>query len=166
MEVIQPGSRKEFDLLLRSRYRNDSVTYFRLSDHPHDIDLPVEFGKGVIVKDEGSSTTVMTAGPLLGNVLEAVRDLKVNLVYFHTIKPIDSEVIRKFKDTEIIIVHDAFGLHEAISETPNLRTTYHGLGDSFCCCYGTLHDIRKKMGLDPASIREFVRERIGRAGGN
>jgi len=164
MEVIQPGSRKELDLLLRSRYRNDSVTYFRLSDHPHDIDLPVEYGKGVILKDEGSSTTVMTAGPLLGNVLEGVRDLKVNLVYFHTIKPIDTEIINRFKDTEIIVIHDAFGLHEAICETPNLRTTYYGLEDRFCSCYGTLHDIRTQIGLHPAGIRGFVQDKTERAG--
>jgi transketolase len=164
MQVIQPGSRKELDILLRSNYRNDSVTYFRLSDHPHDIDLPVEFGKGVIMKDTGGELTVMTAGPILGNVLEAVRDLDLNLVYFNTIKPIDKGMIAHFKDTEIIVIHDAFGLHEAICETPNLRTTFFGLGDYFCGCYGTLHQIRGKIALDPSGIREFLRKRMRKAG--
>ena len=40
MEVIQPGSRKELDALIRSQYRNGRPTYFRLSDHPHEVDLP------------------------------------------------------------------------------------------------------------------------------
>src|SRR3989338_4994811 len=69
MEVIQPGSRKELDILLRSQYNNRKPTYFRLSDHPHSIDMPVEFGKGVVLKDGSSRLTIMTAGPILGNVL-------------------------------------------------------------------------------------------------
>jgi transketolase len=157
MEVLQPGSRKELDILLRSQYNNGKTTYFRLSDHPHQIDVPVKFGKGKILKDSGSKVTVMTAGPILGNVFEACRDLDINLVYFHTIKPIDKEVISKFRDTRILVIHDAFGLYEAILEVPNLSVRYHGLPDKFCDWYGTLHDIRKEIGLDIKSIREFVK---------
>ncbi len=156
MEVIQPGSNKEIDVLLRSRYANGQPTYFRLSDHPHDIDLPVDFGKGVVLKDVGAEVTVMTAGPLLGNVLEAVRDLPVNLVYFHTIKPIDKALVERFRDTRILVVHDAFGLREAINEVPGLRTDYHGLPDQFMAWYGTLGDIRARIGLDTAGIRDRV----------
>ncbi|OGN87266.1 MAG: hypothetical protein A2158_02635 [Chloroflexi bacterium RBG_13_46_14] len=160
MEVIQPGSRKEVDILIRSQYRNGKPTYFRLSDHPHDIDIPVEFGKGVLLKDSGSEVTVMTAGPLLGNVVEACRDLNVNLVYFNTIKPIDKEMIIRFRDTKILVVHDAFGLYEAVGEVPGLDASYHGLPDEFCSWYGTLNDIRKHIGLDAASIREVVQHAI------
>lgn len=156
MEVIQPGSKKEVDVLIRSQYRNGNPTYFRLSDHPHDIDMPVEFGKGVVLKNSGSKLTVMTAGPLLGNVLEACRDINVNLVYFHTIKPIDREAIARFRDTKILVIHDAFGLREAICEVPDLAVSYHGIPDEFCSWYGTLGDIRQKIGLDTASIKEVI----------
>ena len=156
MEVVQPGSNKELDVLLRSQYNNGNPTYFRLTEHPHDIDLPVEFGKGVIIKDLGADITIMTAGPILENVIEACDDLDVNLVYFHTIKPIDKVVINKFADTRILVVHDAFGLYEAISEVPNLRTSYHGLQDKFYCSYGTPQDIRKEIGLDVEGIRDEI----------
>ena len=33
IEVIQPGSHKEVDILIRSQYNNGKTTYFRLSDH-------------------------------------------------------------------------------------------------------------------------------------
>jgi len=164
MEVIQPGSNKEVDILIRSQYRNGKPTYFRLSDHPHDIDIPVEFGKGVVLKDSGSTVTVMTAGPLLGNVLEACRDLEINLVYFNTIKPIDKEIIMRFRDTKILVFHDALGLYEAVCEVPGLSATYNGLPDEFFSWYGTLHDIRKKIGLDTASIRDVVRRTLGGPG--
>ncbi len=164
MEVIQPGSKKEADVLIRSQYSNDKPTYFRLSDHPHDIDLPVEFGKGVIIKDNNSKLTVMTAGPILGNVLEACRDMDVNLVYFHTIKPIDKSIINKFNHTEILVLHDAFGLHEAINEVPGLSASYYGLPDEFSCWYGTVEDARRKVGLDPQSIREMLKRKINSNG--
>lgn len=161
MEVLQPGSKKELDILLRSQYNNDRSTYFRLSDHPHDIDLTVEFGKGVVIKDNNSRMTVMTAGPLLRNVYEAVNDLDVNLVYFHTIKPIDKEIIVRFRYTEILVIHDAFGLYEAVCEVPNINTRLRNIGDNFCSWYGTLDQIRNKVGLDVESIREYVRKKLG-----
>jgi len=160
MEVIQPGSRKELEALLRSQYHNDQVTYFRLSDHPHQIEMPVEFGKGVVLQDRKAHLTVMTAGPLLENVLPAVQDLDVNLAYFHTLKPIDHELIASFRNTEIVVVHDAFGLYEAVCEVPGIRVFCYGLKDQFYCLYGTLPEIRQHAGLDVQGIRDFVQERL------
>jgi len=156
IEIIQPGSCKEVDILLRRQYRNDKTTYFRLSDNPHNIDLPVEFGKAAILKDAGAKITVMTAGPILANVMPACKDLDVNLVYFHTLKPIDKETILKFKDTKILVFHDAFGLYEAICEVPNLSVSYYGLRDEFCNWYGSVSEIRKKLNLDVESIKNIV----------
>lgn len=153
MEVFQPGSRAEVEALMRSRYAAGATTYFRLSDHPHDIETNLDFGKGTLLKQGGSGVTVMTAGPLLPNVVEACGDLDVNVVYFHTLKPIDHALVDRFRDTRILVVHDAFGLQEAINEVPGLRTWYHGLPDTFCAWYGNVHDIRKHIGLDPAGIR-------------
>ena len=160
MEVTQPGNRKELDVLIRSQYNNGRPTYFRLSDHGHDLDVPVQFGRANILKDTGAKLTIMTAGPILGNVMEAVKDLQVNLVYFTTIKPIDKEVIARFRDTQILVVHDAFGLTEAIHEVPNLRVETLGIPDQFCVWYGRVHDIRKKISLDPDGIRNWVRQRL------
>lgn len=160
IEIIQPGSRKELDILLRSQYRNGKTKYFRLSDNPHNIDLPVEFAKGVVLKDSSKKVTVMTAGSMLGNVMEACGDLNINLVYFNTIKPIDKEIIARFQGTKILVIHDAFGLYEAICETPDLRVSYHGLPDKFLCTYGTVEKIRREIKLDPGSIREAVIKRL------
>jgi len=160
IEILQPGSEKELDVLIKSQYANDKPVYFRLSDNPHQIDLPVEFGKGVLVKDSNSQMTIMTAGPIFENVFNAVKDLNVNIVYFHTIKPIDTQLIEKFSHTEIVVIHDAFGLYEAINEVPNLKTYNYGLKRNFFCCYGKLNHIRESLGLDNYSIREFVRQKL------
>lgn len=160
IEVIQPGSVREVDTLIRSQYNNGKTTYFRLSDNVHGLDFPVQFGKGTILKEDSDDITVMTAGPILGNVFEACKDLPVNLVYFNTIKPIDKDMINKFRHTRILVIHDAFGLHEAICEIPGISVYYHGLTDQFCSCYGKIQDIRKTNRLDPASIKDVVQNHI------
>jgi transketolase len=160
IEVIQPGSKKELDILLRSQYSNGRTTYFRLSDYPHSVNIPVEFGKGVIIKDLSASVTIMSAGPILGNVLEACKDLEINLVYFHTIKPIDRDLIQKFRNTDIIVIHDAFGLYEAICEVGGLSVSYYGLKDEYCNSYGKINDVHRCLGLDSESIKSFLRTKI------
>jgi transketolase len=160
MEVIQPGSEAELDAMLRSQWSNGRPTYFRLSDHPHKIKTVTEFGRGTVFKDAGSKTTVVTAGPLLQNVLEGCQDLDVNILYFHTIKPIDRALLEQFRDTRFLVIHDAYGLREAVAELPGVSTYYHGLRDEFCSWYGTVHDIRAKLGLDTAGIRAFVQSHL------
>lgn len=164
MEVTQPGSKKELDALIRSQYSNGRPTYYRIAADEHGQDLPVRFGKGIVVRDSGADVTVMTAGPILRNVLEATSDLKVNIVYFHTIKPVDKDLVAQFRHTRIVVVHDAFGLYEAVCEVPDLKVCCHGFPDRFCCYYGALNDIRKEIGLDPAGIRTAVQSRL-RMGG-
>lgn len=162
MEVIQPGSKKELDALLRSQYGNEKPTYFRLSDHPHEIDIDnIQFGKAAVLREGASGLTVMTAGPILANVIDACQGLDINLVYFHTIKPIDTDTVTRFADTDILVIHDAFGLFEAItSAVPGISAEYRGLPDAFCGWYGTLQDIRARIGLDADSLRELVKSRI------
>ena len=161
MEVIHPGSNKEIDALIRSQYKNGKPTYFRLSDNPHNIDIPdIEFGRAVVLQNCNSNLTVMTAGPILENVFEACKKLDVNLVYFHTIKPIDREIITAFKHTSILVIHDAFGLYEAVCEVPDLSVSCYGMPDKFCSWYGTLPGIRKKIGLDVESLSQTIQKRL------
>jgi len=157
MEVMQPGSKKEFDTLFSQCYNNGNPSYVRIAADEHGLDLPVEFGKGVLVKEtEGADLTVVTAGPLLGNVLSACSNLPVNIIYFHTIKPLDRDLLERFAKTRIIVVHDAFGLFEAVNAACSVRSVYHGLPDQFCGYYGTLEDIRSKLRLDTEGIRAVI----------
>ncbi len=157
MEVMQPGSERELAALLQSQYANGQASYFRLSDHPHTLDTgEVRFGQGVVLQQGRRDLTIMTAGPILGPVAEAVRDLDVNLVYFHTIKPIDRALIAQFAHTRILVVQDALGLKDAVAEVAGLRLWQHGLADQFCSWYGTLATIRQRLGLDVAGIRAAV----------
>lgn len=160
-KVFQPGSETELKFLIKDNYNNGFTNYFRLSDHPHGINFKNKIKKEKaieVLKSETAKITVLTAGPILKNVLPACQDLNVNLIYFHTIKPIDKKIINKYKNTKMIIIHDAQGLQEAINETNGLNTYFKGPStDKFEVCYGNIDNMRKKIGLDINSIRKFIK---------
>jgi len=158
MRVLQPGSCHELDCMLRDTCNDNVPTYYRLSDHPHNIKVKGAFGKGEVIRNSGADVTVVTAGPILGNVIEACADQSVNIVYYGTIKPFDAEALEPFRSTRIVVVHDAYGLYESVASIPGLDLRYHGPTDTFCSCYGTLPEIRQSLSLDPAGIRAALKE--------
>ena len=79
-QCMQPGSEKEVDALLRATYDNGLTSYIRLSDHPHQFETDVTFGKGTVMRDSSSSEIcIITAGPILGNVMAATEGLDGSL---------------------------------------------------------------------------------------
>ena len=156
IEIVQPGTKDETDQLIRSRYASGTPTYFRLSDHPHGAHFPVEFGRGHVVRDVGGPVTVVTAGPILTSVLPAVESLPVNVLYYSTLKPFDAELLSKYAHTRLVVVHDATGLFEQVCEHAAGPVTRIGLPDRFVSCYGTIHDVRKEVGLDAEHIGHVV----------
>ncbi len=161
-EIMQPGTAEEFVTLLESQYRNGKTSYFRTSEQRHSQDFPVEFGKGVVIRDSNAPVTVVTAGPLLDDVLAACVDLNVNILYFHTLKPIDHELLNVYRHTHLLIVHDAHGLYEAVCELGDINASRHGLPDEFLGHYGTADKIREAIGLDPSGIRQVVSKRLNK----
>jgi len=157
MEVMQPGSKNEFDILFSECYKNGNPSYIRIAADEHGFNFPVALGKGVIIKETpGAKVTIVTAGPLLANVVAAAADLNVNILYYPTIKPFDVELLNRFTKTRILVVHDAYGLFEAVNAACVCQAAYHGLPDAFCCFYGTLQNIRQKLGLDSAGIHAKI----------
>ena len=163
MEVMQPGSNHELDVLISSRYNSGNPTYTRIASDSHEMNLPAEFGKAVKVQEKvGAKMTVVTAGPLLKNVFSACNDLPVDILYFHTIKPLDTRALAEVSTREFLVVHDAFGLFEAVAGLGLARTQYYGIPDKFCCFYGELDDIRRHLGLDSAGIKAHVQKVLER----
>ena len=98
---------------------------------------------------------VTRAGPILANVMDACRDLPVNLVYFHTLKPIDKALIGQFRDTprKLCVGHAPTGSTRRSPQCRRCACTITDCRTSLHGWYGTVHDIRKRIGLDPPSIR-------------
>ena len=69
---------------------------------------------------------------------------------------IDIEILEQYSNTKILVIHDAFGLFEAICKHSGSVVKYFGLPDRYCCFYGTLEEIRKELGLDVDGIKKIV----------
>ena len=100
--IIIPGSAIELNVLFKRVYKKKSINYFRLTEFSHGVRFAksqIKFGKGITVK-KGKDLTICVIGSLLKNVMEANKTLEklgisAEILYFHTFKPFDKDLIRK-----------------------------------------------------------------------
>jgi transketolase len=51
IEIVIPGTAKEFDILFRNSYSNGNSTYYRLSENSNLDSINIKFGKGNLIKE-------------------------------------------------------------------------------------------------------------------
>lgn len=107
LEIVTPGSGKEFQSIFDKTKSDGKLTYFRLIDHPNQNELDVEFGKANIVK-KGNKATVVVFAEMLDAVIEATKELDVNVIYYTTISPFDADTLREIENTGKIMVVEPF----------------------------------------------------------
>lgn len=107
LEIVTPGSGSEFKRIFNKTKNNGKLTYFRLTDHPNNQEIEVEFGKANIIK-RGNKATIVVFAEMLDAVIEATRDLDVNIVYYTTIYPFDSDTLREIETTGKIMIVEPF----------------------------------------------------------
>ena len=107
LEIVAPGSGKEFKSIFNKTKNNGKLTYFRLTDHPNINEFDVEFGKANIIK-RGSKATIVVFAEMLDAVIEATRELDVNVVYYTTINPFDAYTLREVENTGKIMIVEPF----------------------------------------------------------
>lgn len=160
MSIVIPGSDKELNLLLKEIYTYNYPKYFRLSEHQHNVDQDVVYGKGNLVK-KGSKATIICFGPMLDNVMRAVESIDVTILYYSTIMPFDKKILlENFNDTIIIcepfykgttthIVCDA--LHGKKYSITNI-----GIPRKFLYNYGSKIDHDIAIGFDHVSLKNTI----------
>ncbi|MBI3320394.1 MAG: hypothetical protein HYZ89_07420 [Candidatus Omnitrophica bacterium] len=175
-QIVYPASPIEFDALFRQTYRNGLLTLFRVPAHVHGETFnceDIQIGKGLTLT-EGSNLTLIATGPQLRSALEACEPLREmgwdpEILYLHTIRPLDTELIRASvrKTGRVVVIEEhswCGGLGDEV-----LRAT-HDLGgiqyaslaipDAFVRTYGTYHDHCEALGLSPNGILRTVAERF------
>jgi len=166
MEIVVPGTAKEFDRLLRDCWENGRPTYFRLSEKSNAASHDVAFGKAQLVK-QGSKGTVVVVGNLLDTVSNAVEDLDVTLLYYTTVKPFDAQMLRQhFSGGYIVSIEPYYEgalLYEINCAMKGLsyRSECIGVPREFLTAYGHPGDHDRAMGLTMESIRARVRGVLG-----
>ena len=168
--IVIPASPLEFQILFKKIYKKNMINYFRLPDNNHGIKIEkrkIIFGKSVKIRS-GNKLTICVTGPYLKNVLEAEEKLnlkgKIDILYFHTIKPFDSKsVLKSVKKTKKLITIEDLSAQGGIynlcvnscHEVNNIITKQIAIKD-FIHSYGSFDDLKKKAGLDTQSIMNVI----------
>lgn len=169
--VMLPGSPVEFNKLFKETYANGLINYFRLPEQPHEVEfqaVDIKFGQGIRIR-EGKDVTIAVIGTQLRNALVASdrlagRDISVEVLYFHTIKPFDSELLRasvmktrKFLTVEELSAHDGLynlclracvGINDVATGQIAIEDFVHG--------YGTYDELCARVGMSPDEIMRSI----------
>jgi len=165
VEVVVPGTPQEFEALFRASYDDGHLTYFRLSECSHDRTANVRWGKATRMQ-QGAAATVLSVGPTLGAVMAAVAGLDVEVLYYTTLAPFDSEALRSGAASRKVVVVEPFyrgSLAADVCESfpgQGIDTTWLGVPREFVRQYGSREDHDRLSGLTPEAIRSAVLEMI------
>ncbi|MEK9776243.1 MAG: transketolase C-terminal domain-containing protein [Quisquiliibacterium sp.] len=169
--VILPGSPLEFNKLFKETYANGLINYFRLPDHPHGVEFrsdEIQFGRGIRVR-EGKDATIAVIGTQLRNAMVAAdmlagQGVLVEILYFHTIKPFDAELLRaSVVKTRNLLTVEELSAHDGLYNLClracigiNDLTTEQIAIDDFVHGYGTYEELCAKVGMSPDGITRAV----------
>jgi transketolase len=165
--VIMPGSPVEFNQLFKETYGNGEINYYRLSEFSHGLEFDrsdIKIGVGLRVK-EGSDVTIAVVGAQLKNALMAAEQLEyagisADVLYFHTIKPFDAEILRaSVAKTRHLVSVEELSAHDGLYNLclracigiNDLKASQLAIED-FIHGYGTYEDLCAKAGLTPSNI--------------
>jgi len=171
-EICFPASALEFDELFKQSYQNKQITIYRIAGVSHEIEFEsdqIVFGKGILV-EVGEDVTLVATGPHLKTAIAARESLsekgiKAEVIYIHTIRPLDVEIIRtsveKTKKVVVIEEHMQTGglgddVLRSVYTIPNIKFQSVAIPDKFVTGYGTYKQLSESCGLTPESVVSHV----------
>lgn len=163
MQIVVPGTASEFDMLFRESYANGSPTYYRLSARSNPVSNPVGFGEMMIMK-RGKQATVIAVGPMLSDVLLAVEEMDVTVLYCTTVVPFDAETLRTTSESHNIVIVEPYyegalvpDVCEAMKQVP-IRVESIGIPHKVLFHYGQPEQHDEELGLTPTGIRHRIEQ--------
>ena len=174
MTVISPADDVEAQWAVREAAKIDGPVYIRFgrASTPviHENDEKLELGKAIQFGD-GTDATVFATGIMVAEALKAKEELEkeginIRVVDFHTIKPIDSEIIIKCaKETKKLISveeHSIIGglgsaVAEVLVENYPSKLIRMGIKDCFGRS-GSASELLKYFGLTSKEIIENIKK--------
>ncbi len=160
--VHVPGHPDEAEALLRHAVADgDERVYVRLSLQSNARAREVRGGGGFVTVREGRGGTVVAVGPMLDNVLDAMADLDVTVLYAATVRPFDGAALRAAGHTDVVLVEPCLAgtstaaANDALADLPH-RVLGLGVGRRELRRYGDMADHLAAHGLDAASLRERI----------
>ena len=171
-QIVYPAMPNEMNLLFKETYNNGKLTYFRLPARKHGIEIAderIRFGDALIVK-EGRDVTVIGIGPHLRTAMESVttlaaRGIDAEVIYPHTIKPFDYELVRESvkKTRRYLVIEEHIKYGGAADEVLRACQGLDGVSgdavtipDAFCHGYGSYEDHCREFGLTPDNVVQKI----------
>jgi len=175
MNIICPGDAVEVRLALKAALKNNSPVYIRLGKKNEPVihkEEPVfEIGKGITVI-QGEQVCIISTGNILPVAIETAsllenQGVSTQVVSFHTVKPLDTELLNKIFQTFQIIVtveeHSLIGglggsIAEWRSDQPVMKSRLYrfGTSDNFIHRSGNQENARKIARLTPEDISKRI----------
>ena len=159
-----PGHPEEAEALLRHAATGDGRVYLRLSDQTNPAPRTVTPGRFEVVR-RGQAGTVIAVGPMLAPVLDAVAGMDVTVLYAVTVRPFDTDTLRRAAgaaDSVDVVLAEPYlagtssrEVDEALLDIPH-RVLALGVGRAELRRYGTPADHAAAHGLDAASLRTRI----------
>jgi transketolase len=175
MTVICPGDPHEVRAALRATLASDQPAYLRLGKKGeaavHRTTPKLVIGKGIILREIGD-LCLLSTGNILPEALVAAQRLaaagfKTGVVSFHTVKPLDEELLQYVFSTCRLVAtveeHSVLGglggsVAEWLSDQagPQARLVRLGTPDSFMHVGGSEEFARHECSIDAESLAERI----------
>lgn len=179
MVILNPADHYEMLAAVKAAAEHVGPVYIRLGrlaveSFNNNDDYKFEIGKGITLRD-GKDITIIATGLMVGEAVKAVKALEAagidaRLIDMHTIKPLDTELVRKAAQEtgRIVTVEEhnvVSGLGEAVasylSEVCPTPVTKIGVNDVFGHS-GPAVDLLKEFGLSAENIEATVKKVLGK----
>ena len=173
MQVFEPADDIELTRALPCIINSEDTVYMRMYrktlPRVHGEDYKFQFGR-IDVLAEGGDVALFTSGIFAADAMKArgilaEKGISSAVVNIHTVKPIDTEGIRRvLSRVKLGVVYENHnecgGLYSAVAEvnsaSPRPRPVYpFGIRDRFGV-RGTLEGIKAELGLTPADLSAFI----------
>jgi len=166
--VVAPGDPVDINRVVHAACEHYGPMYIRIGSQPMPVLLDngykIILGKGVLMKD-GTDVTIIGSGTVLSKAYEAAEKLKkqgisARLIYIHTIKPIDEElIIKAAQETGKLVTveeHSVIGglgsaVAEVVSKSCPVSVRMVGLQDIFAS-NGPYEELLEVYGLQAQHI--------------
>lgn len=165
IDIVIPGNAQEFQTLFLESYSLDKPIYYRLSDFNHSHIVNAVYKTANVIKT-GTKGTVIAIGNMLGNVIDATKNLDVTILYYTTISPFDNTTLQShYNNGKFIIVEPFYEgtlSHDIISTFPNIPLTIKSIGVPRVPNhhYGKKEEHDKLHGLTSSQLETQIKEFI------
>lgn len=165
VQILVPGTPKEFVSLFRETVMNDQLTYHRLSEISNSKSSDVILGEGKVLK-KGRDACILVYGPMRDVVEQACSNLDVTVLYYTSIIPFDTQLLIDNLDSKRLVLIEPF---YEFSTASLILQSLNGLAVSiksigiprkFLRGYGKVEDHYKDLGLSVNEIRIKLEDMI------